>query len=343
MSSRNAGSMSPRRSFLGQMAVGAAAVAAGSMLPASAARAGAACRSRPALTTPGSRGTRRSTGWCTMRPELNSGFPLIFALTYINTMTNTYMLKPEDTGVVVVMRHMGIGAALNDAIWQKYKLGEVFKVTDPETKQPALRNIFYKSHEGDLMTTDASGDKLIARGVRVCVCNVALTVLSGKVGGGMGSRRRTLEGMDGRSDSRRVRRAERRAGSGAFAGGRGHVLLRRLVEDRGPIEDDEARGRIEGVDGRCDSGCVRRAERRAGGGTGAGGGGHVLFCGVREDRRTTTEMRNERKAAFSSHFGLRVFGLRSSFTGSSRTSAPRQSPACAATASPSAARPSTER
>ena len=187
MSSHNAGSMSPRRSFLGQMAVGAVAVAAGSMLPATAARAG----SRTPVSGEGDEpwlkgytGSRHKVIYDA--PEVNSGFPLIFALTYINTMTNTYMLKPTDTSVVVVMRHMGIAAALSDPVWAKYKLGEVFNVTDPETKQPSLRNIFYKAHEGDMMTTDASAEKLLARGVRICVCNVALTVLSGKVAGGMG-------------------------------------------------------------------------------------------------------------------------------------------------------------
>ena len=185
MSTFHPGFPSHRRSFLGQIATSAAAVAAASLLPVGDARAASAMPGAAEGDEPWLKGYTGKHKVIYDAPELNGGFPLIFALTYINTMTQTYTLKPGDTSVVIVMRHMGIAAAFTDAIWAKYKFGEMFTVTDPETKKPALRNIFVKSHPGDIMLTDASADKLITKGVRICVCNVALGVLSGKAAAAM--------------------------------------------------------------------------------------------------------------------------------------------------------------
>jgi intracellular sulfur oxidation DsrE/DsrF family protein len=69
--------------------------------------------------------------------------------------------------------------AFTDDIWARYKLGEFAGVTDPATKAPSQRNLFYHPHDGDLMFPTSSVDRLLARGVQVTCCNVALTVLSG--------------------------------------------------------------------------------------------------------------------------------------------------------------------
>ena len=97
-------------------------------------------------------------------PALNSGFPLMFALTYLATMTEHYKLAAGDISAMVVARHFGVGLALNDAVWKKYALGKLWNVMDPATKAPAQRNIFYRSKPGDMMNIDASADKLIAKG-----------------------------------------------------------------------------------------------------------------------------------------------------------------------------------
>lgn len=112
-------------------------------------------------------------------PVLNDGFPLMFALTYLNTMTAQYKLAPTDISAMVVARHFGVGLALNDAVWKKYGLGKLWNVTDPATKAPATRNIFYRSKAGDMMNIAASADKLVAKGVVIGVCGLALTVISG--------------------------------------------------------------------------------------------------------------------------------------------------------------------
>ena len=55
----------------------------------------------------------------------------------------------------------------SDTLWEKYKLGEHYKITDPMTRQPAVRNIF--------MDTPNVGVKALqASGTVFWQCNVAL-------------------------------------------------------------------------------------------------------------------------------------------------------------------------
>ena len=53
---------------------------------------------------------------------------------------------PADAIQVVVQAFASANAATyDDTIWEKYKLGERLGVNDPETGEPALRNIWYAS------------------------------------------------------------------------------------------------------------------------------------------------------------------------------------------------------
>jgi len=111
----------------------------------------------------------------------NDGFPLAFAATFLATQGP----KP-DAGAVLVLRHTAFPIALGDAVWEKYKIGETFKITDPATNAPAVRNPFLKPKPGVLLTDEMAIDRLIAKGVLVGGCNVALNVLSGKLAGNAG-------------------------------------------------------------------------------------------------------------------------------------------------------------
>jgi intracellular sulfur oxidation DsrE/DsrF family protein len=114
-------------------------------------------------------------------PEPNGGFALIWSYVFLLTGAQAYALPDKDLGVVVVLRHNGIPLGFKDELWSKYKLGEFFKITDPVTKAPATRNFFLNSKPEDLVVPDASIDRLMARGVKVAVCNMAITVLGGMV------------------------------------------------------------------------------------------------------------------------------------------------------------------
>ena len=106
-------------------------------------------------------------------------WPRVFLLT--NEATGT---KEKDNSVVVVLRHSSIGYAMEDRLWAKYKFGELFKASDPETKAPATRNPFWKPKPGAYKIPGVGEiligiDQLQASGVMFCVCEAAIGVYSG--------------------------------------------------------------------------------------------------------------------------------------------------------------------
>ena len=105
----------------------------------------------------------------------NDGWAAVFATTLMDSY-NWQNIKDAAVTPVVVFRHMGMPLALNDAMWEKYKIGEFLKVTDPKTSAPATRNIF---RDNVVMHPGLTYEALIQRGAVIVACNVALTVLSG--------------------------------------------------------------------------------------------------------------------------------------------------------------------
>jgi hypothetical protein len=112
--------------------------------------------------------------------EPNAGFPLAFVHTFL--LPN----DPADTSALLVLRHGAFPFALESAMWQKYKIGEAMKINDPETKAPAVKNPFYKPKSGALLIDDMAVDRLLAKGVIIGACNVALTVQSKMLSGNAG-------------------------------------------------------------------------------------------------------------------------------------------------------------
>lgn len=104
-------------------------------------------------------------------PEPNSGMGAIWPRVYLNTMNANY---PGGTTAVVILRHGAIPLAMNDALWAKYNLGEMFEVKDGE--MPAKRNV-YATITG-LPIPGLGIAELIKDGVLVGACDVALTVYS---------------------------------------------------------------------------------------------------------------------------------------------------------------------
>src|SRR3989442_1385881 len=82
--------------------------------------------------------------------DANSGFPLAWSWVFLKTNNETGTMD-NDLGVVVVLRHESIPLAMTDKMWPKYNFGEVFKIDDPKTKAKSARNYFWNSQEGDLM------------------------------------------------------------------------------------------------------------------------------------------------------------------------------------------------
>ena len=87
---------------------------------------------------------------------------------------------------MIVLRHGAAPLALGHEVWEKYKIGQAFNVNDPATKAIAVRNPFVRPQPGVLLTDEMAVDRLLSRGVVIGVCNVALSVLGGKLGEGVG-------------------------------------------------------------------------------------------------------------------------------------------------------------
>jgi intracellular sulfur oxidation DsrE/DsrF family protein len=102
-------------------------------------------------------------------------------------LTNNQTGTPdEDMTAVSVLRHNAIPFALEDRLWEKYKLGEFFGINGNVTKEPLLRNPYYEPQEGDFILPPIEGIKrLQERGAMFCVCDLALNVYSGFIAQGM--------------------------------------------------------------------------------------------------------------------------------------------------------------
>lgn len=113
--------------------------------------------------------------------SFNDGFAMAFAANFLNLNKEAYGLGDHDLTAVVGLRHLAMMMGLSDAMWEKYGIGKAFNVTDPATKAVATRNPFL--HADGVPLPGAEIPALVGRGVIFTVCNVALTVLSGKMAG----------------------------------------------------------------------------------------------------------------------------------------------------------------
>ncbi|HLK56044.1 MAG TPA: hypothetical protein VKU00_05755 [Chthonomonadaceae bacterium] len=117
-------------------------------------------------------------------PGVHEGMPLAWSRVFL--MTNKMVGVPEEeVTAVVILRHDAIPVALKHDLWEKYKFGEVFKVTDKATSAPAIRNPYFQPKPGELILPDMSVEALQKSGVLLGVCDMALTVYSMVVGKSM--------------------------------------------------------------------------------------------------------------------------------------------------------------
>ena len=109
---------------------------------------------------------------------INAGFPLGFV--------NNFLTPNESATAVMIFRHQGLPYALNSMIWAKYKVGETFKIIDPETKGPAVKNPWFEPKPGVVGNPQATLDRLAARGAVMGACGVALRGQAGRLASNAG-------------------------------------------------------------------------------------------------------------------------------------------------------------
>lgn len=117
-------------------------------------------------------------------PEMSDGIAFTNTVTWMRGYSDVYKTTDRDMGAVIVIRHQAIAAAVNDDLWNRFKLGERSKLKDPTTGEPALRNPFVKIQASDKFAAilgEGGLDALIGRGVTVLCCNLALMRFAGQL------------------------------------------------------------------------------------------------------------------------------------------------------------------
>jgi hypothetical protein len=110
-------------------------------------------------------------------PGIAEGMALNNAVVWLNGYAEVYKTTDADMAAVLVFRHKGISMVLNDEIWAQMTYGEDEKITDPATSATTKRNPFLKSaggRGGASLMPGGDLESLMARGVIVLACNLAL-------------------------------------------------------------------------------------------------------------------------------------------------------------------------
>jgi hypothetical protein len=111
--------------------------------------------------------------------DLRSDMPLRQPVTYLSAHREVNHLEPpDDINVLVGISHRAFPMNANDAMWEKYRLGELWDIKDPQTGKASIRNIYAGPASG---ATGSTIRGLQARGVIFWQCNFALGSVSSDI------------------------------------------------------------------------------------------------------------------------------------------------------------------
>jgi hypothetical protein len=88
-------------------------------------------------------------------PNLNNAILYANVSNGLNGFQFSYDVPPDRIQVVVQASYTANLAMYDDSMWAKYRLGELFKVQDPTTNQPAIRNTWFASKNPPVMPPPA--------------------------------------------------------------------------------------------------------------------------------------------------------------------------------------------
>ena len=112
-------------------------------------------------------------------PAPAGGIPLVHVMNYYDTYNKAFNVKDADIDAVLTFYGLTTFYGVNDAMWEKYKLGEFLETTDPATGKPATSNPWRAAPVILGMTiAPASVEALQKRGATFILCNNALTIFS---------------------------------------------------------------------------------------------------------------------------------------------------------------------
>lgn len=128
-----------RRNFLSDLAVGATGAVALTALTSDLAEAAEVVPAASAAAEWDLTWIDRLTGkYRTVfdAPEINEGMVFTNASVFQMGFKEVYNATDADMQAVIVLRHRGVVMAFNDAMWEKYGIGEEYKVANAEKKNP---------------------------------------------------------------------------------------------------------------------------------------------------------------------------------------------------------------
>jgi hypothetical protein len=100
--------------------------------------------------------------------------PLRYPRNFLNSVRDSARLEPPDVNTAVGISAPAFPMNASDKIWQEYGLGERFKIIDPTTKKPSVRNVFLDGGEFSVKA-------LQARGTVFWQCQYALDFVAGQL------------------------------------------------------------------------------------------------------------------------------------------------------------------
>jgi len=110
-------------------------------------------------------------------PSPNGGIALVHVMNYFDTYNKAFGVKDADINAVLTFYGATTFYGLNDAMWEKYRLGEFLETNDPATGKPATSNPWRTAPVVLGMTIpQASIESLHKRGATLILCNNALEI-----------------------------------------------------------------------------------------------------------------------------------------------------------------------
>ena len=107
-------------------------------------------------------------------PAVSEGDALFRAVLWRDQMKEVYGTAPAEVNAVIVIRHEAIPLAMNDAYWERYKIGKDVKLKDPRTKKwTTINPIRATPPDTPAKWADYSLERFIAQGGTVLACNLA--------------------------------------------------------------------------------------------------------------------------------------------------------------------------
>lgn len=103
--------------------------------------------------------------------------PLLGVSNYLRACREVFGLPASRVSTVVGIASSGFPLVVQDALWERYRLGEEWKIKDPVTNAWAVRNVYAELPAGDALRR-ATVRALQAEGTVLWMCNNALNYVS---------------------------------------------------------------------------------------------------------------------------------------------------------------------